>query len=181
MTMRYSSLATLILSLLVVFLVSGCDDEKRELRIYIKHMKHRAPAPVAQLPELKKVKSFTYAPRNKRNPFLPTTIKVAEQAVTHLNRPNSARPKQPLELFPLDALRMVGTLHKNQRTWALILSPDGKVHRIGKGQYLGKNYGKIMNILNESIQLQETVRTAGKWQHRKAQLKLLKDGSKNNY
>ena len=41
--------------------------------------------------------------------------------------------------------------------WALVSAPNGNIYRVGVGNYLGKNYGHIIKINKESIEMLETV------------------------
>ena len=67
------------------------------------------------------------------------------------------RVPEYLENFPLDSLRMVGTVYKEEQLWALIRVPGGAVHRVKEGNYLGKNHGKILKVKDVSITLTEIV------------------------
>lgn len=69
-----------------------------------------------------------------------------------------------MESFPLDALKFVGTLKKDNEIWALIRQPEGQISRVKVGDYMGQNYGRIILIKNELIKLEETVQKSGKWE-----------------
>jgi type IV pilus assembly protein PilP len=62
-----------------------------------------------------------------------------------------------LEQFPLDTLRMVGTLELHGRKYGLIQGKDGLVHRVLPGQYLGQNDGRITSITATKIALIQIV------------------------
>jgi type IV pilus assembly protein PilP len=51
----------------------------------------------------------------------------------------------------------MGTLSKNNHLWALIKTPDKKIHRISLGQYLGQNFGQVTQIENTQIKLIELI------------------------
>jgi hypothetical protein len=67
------------------------------------------------------------------------------------------RNREPLEEFPLDSLRLVGTLSLRGQQFALIKDPTAVVHRVTLGNYLGQNYGKITTIAESEIALREIV------------------------
>ena len=52
-------------------------------------------------------------------------------------RPDSRRNREFLEQFSLDTLRMVGTLRLSDRTYGLIKTKDGLVHRVLPGKLPG--------------------------------------------
>ena len=90
--------------------------------------------------------------------------------------PDTNRRKEPLETFPLDSLRMVGTLEQHNKLWALVADPNGVVYRIAKGNYVGQNHGRIDNISNDKITLTEIVPDpSGGWRERPTSIGLAID------
>lgn len=88
-------------------------------------------------------------------------------------RPDSNRPREALEAFPLDTLRMVGTLDQGGQSWGLVRANDGTIHRVQPGNYLGQNHGRIANITEYEIELVEIVPDGlGGWIERQASLAL---------
>ena len=70
---------------------------------------------------------------------------------------------------------MMGTFRMggNNELWALILAPDGVVHRVQNNNYLGTNHGKIVDITEQRLDLREIVPDGpGRWQERDAFLSL---------
>ena len=83
------------------------------------------------------------------------------------------RRKEALEDFPLDALKMVGTLSRGKQVWAVVQAPDGSVHRVQKGNFAGQNFGKIKSVSEEKIDLVELIQGAlGEWIEREASLSI---------
>lgn len=153
------------------FLLTACDSSSQriaEQQKYMDEVKRRAPQQVEPIPEFKVFKKFKYSANNTRNPFIPTRQKTAGT-----NMPDVNRPKEELESFPLDSLRMVGALSKGNQLWALISAPDSAVYRVSLGSHMGKNYGKVTKIEPNKIVLIETVPdNAGGWQTREATIGL---------
>ena len=88
-----------------------------------------------------------------------------------------ARRKEPLEAYPLDVMAMVGSLDKKGTPTAL-LRVDKLLYQVRVGNYVGQNYGKIVKITENSIQLREIVQDAtGDWIERIATLDL-QEGTK---
>jgi type IV pilus assembly protein PilP len=68
---------------------------------------------------------------------------------------------------------MVGTFSKESSEWALIRDPDGVVHRVSVGNYIGKNHGKVNGISNDDVQLSEFIADGiGGWLIRPASVAL---------
>ena len=73
---------------------------------------------------------------------------------------------------------MVGTLKDDAALWAIILDTTGTVHRVQVGNYLGQNYGKIIEILDDHLELREVVKdSSGLWEERRATLTLNEAGN----
>jgi len=86
--------------------------------------------------------------------------------------PDQNRPKMPLEKFPLDALKFVGTLKDGSMKWGLIAEPGGRIVRVKPGDYMGENYGKILQISDDALVLQETLKVSGRWEKKNTTIRL---------
>ena len=150
------------LCILLLLSLTACGpSEDTELRKYIDEIKARPPKPIEPIPEFKVPARFVYPEDiQRRSPFKP--IAVAEKV--EQSAPNTNRPKQPLEAFPLDALKFVGILKEGSVVWGLISQPNGLVSRVKRGDYLGQNFGQILSIQDTGIKLEETLQIAGKWE-----------------
>jgi type IV pilus assembly protein PilP len=67
------------------------------------------------------------------------------------------RSREFLEQFPLDTLRMVGTLSQGDTAYGLVQTSDGLIHRVVPGNYMGQNDGRITNINDSEIELIEII------------------------
>ena len=72
-------------------------------------------------------------------------------------RPDVKRPREFLEQFPLDTMRMVGTLALQGRNYGLVQGKDGLVHRVLPGNFVGQNDGKIVGIAPTKISIIEII------------------------
>lgn len=154
-----------IVKLIMVFFFFGvlcaCSSSEGALTHYFKIVKSRPAKPIPPIPEFKPLSKFIFpADDKRRSPFEP------KQATNQKDifSPNTKRPKQPLEAFPLDTLKFVGILKAGTAIWALISQPGGLVTRVKVGDYMGKNYGKIINVNDNKIKLEETSKAAGRWE-----------------
>lgn len=159
--------------------MGGCGTrDNSDLEAYIRQILARPPKPIEPLPELKPVETFVFEPDNRRDPFVsdvrsePEPSQLVEEEVDEL-APDPNRPKEPLEAYALDALRMVGTLEQNDSRWGLVRTQDGLLHRVQVGNYMGLNHGLIVRIDDTAIELTEVVLDpSGKWRDRTATLAL---------
>lgn len=156
--------------------LTGCGTGNMDdLVAYTEAVKARPPGPLEPLPEVRQVDTFVYEPGNRRDPFV-MDDRSALAAAPRANAgpaPDPLRRKEELEQFALDSLRMVGTLEQDDTRWALVTTPDGVLHRVRVGNYMGKNNGQIVQILENEIRLTEIVDDGpGGWREQPAALAL---------
>lgn len=147
----------LILATFLASTLSACSQDVTDLHEYIAETRAKHLGSVQPLPQFKPYKNFIYSASDLRDPFEAAfEVDDEEEDDTGL-RPNIERPKEPLENFPLDTLRMVGILEQNQQTWGLIKDPQNIVHRVQVGNYAGQNEGQIVVVSEEKIDLVEII------------------------
>ncbi len=170
-----------IVFLVMVGLVSSCgNDDFSDLEKKIADIKAKPKKQIDPLPEPKIVEPFSFeiggGARDPFQPVLPVN-EVADVVTETANasiHPDPNRPKEDLELYPLDTLKMRGTLKKDETLWVLVESKDGTVHRVKTGNYMGTSDGKIIEISENEIKLMEIVpdKTPNTWREQPASVKL---------
>ncbi|MEO0971845.1 MAG: pilus assembly protein PilP [Pseudomonadota bacterium] len=140
-------------------LLGACSNgDLSDLRSYAETVKARPGGRIEPLPEVKSYESFEYSASKLRSPFAPDTeLAPRVAAVTEGPRPDPNRRKEYLESFPLDALRMVGTLEIEGRYYGLVRDADGLVHQVLPGQYMGEYDGRVTSVTNAAIEVVELV------------------------
>ena len=143
--------------LAVVLASCATRDQDRDLRDFVAQVKARPPSGIEPLPEIKQVETFVYVPGDRRDPFArPEGENVASEEVGDGGiAPDPHRRKEELESFPLDSLRMVGTLDKDSVLWGLVKNSAGMLYRVKPGNYMGRNHGQITRITETEISLTE--------------------------
>ena len=133
--------------------LSGCGDGLDGLRGEIEKAKERPGGRIQPLPEVRPYVSHEYQMADRRSPFL--------QSLAGENpsgpRPDVQRAREYLEQFPLDTLRMVGTLRLGGGNYGLIQTKDGLIHRVLPGNHLGQNDGRVMAVSDAKITLVEII------------------------
>lgn len=146
--------------------LAGCGGDMSDLRDYAQEVTSRTSRNIEPIPQIKTFEPFVYEAKDKegvdrRDPFVPLLTSrdqaTAATGAAGAIRPDTDRPREPLEEFPLDSLRMVGTITMQQRAYALIRAPDAVVHRVVVGDHLGQNYGKITGISETEVVLMEII------------------------
>jgi type IV pilus assembly protein PilP len=170
-----------LLAIICVAATGGCGDSSmHDLDAYVAEVLARKGWPIEPPPAIAIPPSHVYESSDRRDPFRPTLVAVdedkrlAETGPTDKPRPPEDRNREELESFPLDALKMAGTLEQGDEKWAIVLGPEGTVYRVKKGNYVGRNYGKIHSIMEDRIELTEIIPNGqGGWQEREAALALV--------
>lgn len=163
---------------LIVIMLTGCDgSHDNDLQTYLEEVKSRPGKPIEPVPDYKPIKRFSYPLRaNRRNPFYSRTALLNESGDNKkknaVGAPDTTRPKQELEAFPLDGLKMVGILKQNGTIWALVLAPNGTVYKVTVGTYMGKHYGRVTRVADDYIRLIETVKKGEKWKKKEVVVNL---------
>jgi type IV pilus assembly protein PilP len=139
----------------VLATAAGCSNDTDELRAQIAEIKARPGGRIDPLPEVKPYETFAYPASDERSPFEPGMP--ASATGPNAVRPDSSRPREFLEQFSLDTLRMVGTLRLQGRIYGLVQTKDGLVHRVLPGNHLGQSDGRITAIEEGKISLTEIV------------------------
>jgi type IV pilus assembly protein PilP len=177
MTAATRNRAKLILPVMALASLTGCiGNDMTDLHNYLAEIKGRPPKNIEPLPQIKHIETFVYDDRGRRNPFSADfgQEEIGEKTTKGTGpQPDLTRRKEELEQFPLDTLRMVGTLEQEKSTWALVKSQDGVIHRVQPGNFMGLNHGQITHIAEEKIELTEIVPSGdGNYQERQATVAL---------
>ena len=160
--------------------LAACGGEQySDLRQFVKDSENLPHGRIPPLPDVKPYEPFTYDAYNLIDPFKPRKIEPPKTAAGGGVQPDLARRKEPLEAYPLENLRMVGTLQQNKQTYALVKSPDNNLFRVKSGNYVGQNFGLITDISESAIKLKEIVQdSGGDWTERVSTLTLSEEAGK---
>jgi len=170
----------LLIPVAVAMVAAGCSSGLDELRTWVRDQEKAQRPKVEPLPVLKPFEPFAYEGFDLPDPFKPRKISAKEGQVAGGVAPDLNRRKEPLEAFPLEQLRMVGTLSQNKETYALVKA-DKTLYRVKRGNYLGQNFGLITEVTDNEIKLKEIVQdSAGDWAERQSILPLLEEAGKGD-
>ncbi|MEW5904875.1 MAG: pilus assembly protein PilP [Pseudomonadota bacterium] len=163
------------LVILVLLALAGCGGEEfQDLRDFVNNAGADMRGKVEPPPDIKPYEPFAYDNSAQLpDPFKPRKTKVAGGRGGS-NQPDFDRPKEELEEYPLDNLKMIGYLSQKGKGYAVLRSPDGKVHTVKAGNYIGLNFGQITEITEVSLKVKEMVQdSAGDWTERESSLQLI--------
>lgn len=154
--------------------LAGCGSDVDDLRQFTKDAENRPDMKrrIEPLPQAAPYEPFAYNAFELPDPFKPRKIEPIRSAGTGV-QPDLARRKEPLEAYPLESLKMVGTLQQNKVTYALVRTPDNSTVPIKVGNYVGQNFGLVTGITDSGIKVKEIVQDGtGEWTERTNVLQL---------
>ena len=170
----------MIAGLGLALILAGCGaSSESELQEWMTEQKNLTKPRVKPIAEPKQFKPESYNEERVVEPFSKEKLTQAlrrESSQASVNgaliAPELNRRKEPLELFPLDAMSLVGNLVKAGQPVALV-KVDNLLYQVKPGNYLGQNYGRVMKITETEVVLREIVQDAvGEWVERTASLQL---------
>jgi len=156
---------------LIVTGLSGCGGgDMDDLRRFVTETGKDTQGKIDPLPEVKVYEPFTYAAFDLPDPFKPRKLSSGGGGGM---QPDLSRPKEPLEAFSLETLKMVGVLSQKGVIQAVIKTPDNAIYHVKKGNYIGQNFGLVTQIGDSEVSLREIVQdSAGDWSERTSTLNL---------
>ena len=159
-----------------MILIAACGSSSfPDLDKYMADVKARPAGHIEPIPAFTAYKTFTYSAAGLRNPFQqPVEVKdITRMQKLVKVKPDVNRPKEYLEQFTIDSLNMVGTVQMDGTLWGLVQDSEGSVHRVKLGNYMGKNYGHIVELTENDILVIEVVSNGpDEWVERPHKLQL---------
>jgi type IV pilus assembly protein PilP len=156
-------------SIVIILGLTGCGGGGMEdLRTFVAETGKDMQGKIEPLPEVKVYEPFTYEAFDLPDPFKPRKLSTGGGGGM---QPDLTRPKEPLEAFSLETLKMVGVLSRKGVIHAVIKTPDNAIYHVKKGNYVGQNFGLITQIGDSEVSLREIVQdSAGDWSERTSTL-----------
>ncbi len=159
------------IAMLIAMLIACSAEEGDDLDKFMATAANDMGKGVEPLPEVLPYLPLEYnADGTLTDPFKARKAQSKEGAL----QPNTNRPKEALEAFPLESLKYVGSLSKNKSTSALIKTPDNTIQQVKVGNYVGPNFGLVTQINESDIVVKEIVQDdlTGDWVERNASINL---------
>jgi type IV pilus assembly protein PilP len=157
-------------------LAACAGEEHQDLRQWMKESTKDFKGKIPPLPEIKNFPVVSYEAADLLSPYDPAKIEAERKAGGGGLKPDLDRRKEPLEAYPLESLKMVGTLIKGKMVHALIQA-DKSLHQVKIGNYMGQNFGIVTEISETEVKLKELVPDSlGEYTERTSILQLQETG-----
>ncbi len=146
---------------LTLLVLGGCGGtEDAELRAWMAEQGASSRGKIQPIPPVRPYQPFTYNASDLSDPFKPKKVENAKGA----RGPDTTRRKEALEAFPLESLKMVGTLQRGKSLVGLVRAADNRVFQVRQGNYMGQNFGVITSISDGEMVVKELIQDgAGDW------------------
>lgn len=176
-TVKKRPVAALFAVIATTLVLGGCATDNSDLNEWMAETRRTSRVAVAKIPEPKRFAPFRYEASLDLDPFSNAKLQVALARYTERNKggikPDLERRREPLENYPLDAIRMVGHMQRVSQGAVALVEVDKVVFQARSGQYIGQNFGRITSISETQIGIKEMVQdAAGDWVEREASLQL---------
>ncbi|MFZ0106558.1 MAG: pilus assembly protein PilP [Thiobacillus sp.] len=155
----------LIISMLALGLSACGGGGMDDLRTFVAETGKDMQGKIEPLPEIKAYDPFAYEAFDLPDPFKPR--KLSSSGSGGGIQPDLTRPKEPLEAYSLETLKLVGMLSKQGAMHAVIKTPENAIYHVHKGNYVGQDFGLVTQITESDVTLREIVQdSAGDWSER---------------
>lgn len=159
---------------ILCLILAGCGgNDTSDIEQFVAEQNKTVRGNVEPIPEVKPYQPFAYQAFELPDPFKPRKLQPKTADGGSGIKPDLNRPKEALENYPLESLKMVGTLQRDGATYAIVKTSDNNIYRVKTGNYMGQNYGIITGVAENEIKLTEIVQdSAGDWTERVSSINL---------
>ncbi len=165
----------LLIGILIALMTTACERGTRDLERWVDETLRTPGGEIEPIPPISSPEIVTYEAHDLRDPFQRRVARADEdiddELVENGVRPDPDRSREFLESFPLDTLKMVGTLELEGENYALVRDLENVVHRVSEGNYMGTNHGRVVRVRADRVDLVELFEDArGGWVERRTQV-----------
>lgn len=149
--------------LLLSILAVGCSDVgNSDIKDWMKEQESTMKGKIDKLPPAKSFIPVTY--NATIDPFSMKEKVSMNDILKDRYAPDMTREREPLESVSLGSLKMVGTVLKDGKYYALIKDNNNKnLYYVTVGNYIGTDFGEIKKINEGEISLEERVQEGDEW------------------
>lgn len=164
-----------VIALVCTLLLAGCQYETQSsVKAWMEETRRNTRVQALALAEPKVFIPYAYVAQDSIEPFNVDKLDMAylhQRNIGGMN-PDFNRRREPLESFPIETIRMVGTISDKGKRTAL-LQVDTMIYQVQVGNYVGQNFGKIDSITDNAIDITELIPDVSKvWSRRAMRLEL---------
>ncbi|HTY04436.1 MAG TPA: pilus assembly protein PilP [Rhodocyclaceae bacterium] len=142
--------------LATLFVVACGGEEHQDIKQWMADASKDMHGRVQPIPEIKPFPIISYDAGDLPEPFNPAKVVPEKRTGGGGVQPDFDRPKEPLEAYPLESLKMVGVVSKKGVLHALV-QVDGTVYQVRNGNHMGQSFGVVTSITDTQVAVKELV------------------------
>lgn len=159
-------------ALLPIFLLGCGQGDFSDLRQFMDDAAKNATAKIEPLPPIRPHDDFVYRAEQLVDPF---SAGIQKEAQPEATAPGMAAATAVTD-HALELLRVVGSLEKQGIRYAMVATPDNRLHLVKRGDRIGSNKGIVSHVDDKGIEVSERVIAgSGKWTEIKTKLPKLQN------
>ncbi len=170
-------LVLLSAALASVMALTACDEYTDSISEYCATQRKLAPTDIEPLPQIQAFVPLKFEPKTDRMPFVLPKPEISQPAANkpvNCEQPDRERPMEELEQYSLDNLFMRGTIMMDNKLRALIQTADGSVVRVVPGMHMGLNFGKVISVAPDAVEVEEFISDGnGCWNKKTSRVDLI--------
>ena len=154
-----------LLPLIMIVGLGGCSSSNNtvDLKEWMKKEEKKIHNRIEPLPTAKVYKPVAF--EGRYDPFILKPMIAIVDVAKNKYAPDTDRKKEPLEMYPLNSLKMTGLILKDNKSHAMIKTANGLINYLTIGNYMGQNYGKIVKLEENYLILEERIQNEeGDWE-----------------
>jgi type IV pilus assembly protein PilP len=151
----------LVLLASLLLLAACASDEHEDIKDWMRENSRDLKGTVPPLPELRPFPIISYDGSKLIDPFSGNKIVPEQSSLSGANTPDFDRPKEPLESYPLESLKLVGVMLPGKgvtKTPYALIQSSGGLFYVVTGNHLGQNFGVVTAISDSEIKIKETIK-----------------------
>lgn len=143
-----------LLMVLAVLALGACSKKEAPPAAALAPVKVKPKPPAAKTPDQgekarEQAAVFGYNPEGVRDPF----VSLLNAKKANVDIPIEELP--PLQRVPVTDMTLEGIILMGKKSVAHVITPDGKAHIVTLGTGMGRNNGRVIRILSDSIVINE--------------------------
>jgi type IV pilus assembly protein PilP len=138
-------------------LLAACGgEEHQDIKNWMADASKDMHGRVQPIPEIRPFPIISYDAGDLPEPFNPSKVVPERRTGGGGIQPDFDRPREPLEAYPLESLKMVGVMRKDKILHALV-QVDNTVYQVRPGNHMGQSFGVITSITDSQMNIKELV------------------------
>lgn len=151
----------------ISLLLAACDQsEHQDLRAWMKENSKDLRGNIAKLPPVIIYQAIPFDTQGHPDPF--SVARITQESRLGQGKGGALQPNfeardlrnNLLERYPLESMRLIGFLRINHQPLAVIQA-DQHVKQVRVGDYIGQDFGIIVNISESEVTLRELIQDSG--------------------